>query len=60
MFLYFLFSSIVLIVLYFKWPSKNGFGPGTTSEEVSKGINLEGKVAIVTGANTGLGLETAR
>jgi NAD(P)-dependent dehydrogenase (short-subunit alcohol dehydrogenase family) len=32
----------------------------TTAEEVSAGIDLTGKNALVTGANTGLGMETAR
>ena len=32
----------------------------TTAEQVSEGINLSGKNALVTGANTGLGMETAR
>lgn len=32
----------------------------TTTDEVMNGIDLSGKVAVVTGATTGLGLETAR
>lgn len=32
----------------------------TTTDEVLDGVDLHGKVAIVTGASTGLGLETAR
>jgi NAD(P)-dependent dehydrogenase (short-subunit alcohol dehydrogenase family) len=32
----------------------------TTTDEVLEGVDLHGKVAIVTGASTGLGLETAR
>ena len=32
----------------------------TTTDEVLDGVDLRGKVAIVTGASTGLGLETAR
>eukprot|EP01101_Sappina_pedata_P006523 TRINITY_DN3255_c0_g1_i1.p1 TRINITY_DN3255_c0_g1~~TRINITY_DN3255_c0_g1_i1.p1 ORF type:complete len:460 (-),score=178.42 TRINITY_DN3255_c0_g1_i1:80-1459(-) len=35
-------------------------GSSTTAEEVAKDINLEGKNIIVTGCNTGIGLETAR
>ncbi len=36
------------------------FGKGSTAEQVSAGIDLVGRHAIVTGANTGIGLETAR
>lgn len=32
----------------------------TTTDEVLAGVDLHGKVAVVTGASTGLGLETAR
>jgi NAD(P)-dependent dehydrogenase (short-subunit alcohol dehydrogenase family) len=32
----------------------------TTTDEVLDGVDLHGKIAIVTGASTGLGLETAR
>jgi NAD(P)-dependent dehydrogenase (short-subunit alcohol dehydrogenase family) len=36
------------------------FGPKSTAEEVTAGVNLEGKTALVTGANSGLGYETMR
>jgi NAD(P)-dependent dehydrogenase (short-subunit alcohol dehydrogenase family) len=36
------------------------FGPTTTTDEVLDGIDLTGRVAVVTGATSGLGLETAR
>ena len=36
------------------------FNRWSTAEEVSEGIDLSGRHAIVTGANTGIGLETTR
>jgi len=36
------------------------FGCDSTTDEVLEGINLQGKQVIVTGATSGLGLETAR
>jgi WW domain-containing oxidoreductase len=41
-----------------KGPS--GFGYGSTAEEVTDGIDLEGRTFLVTGCNSGLGLETVR
>ncbi|MEL6343490.1 MAG: SDR family NAD(P)-dependent oxidoreductase [Myxococcota bacterium] len=41
-----------------KGPS--GFGYGSTAEAVSAGIDLTGKRFLVTGSNSGLGLETVR
>jgi len=38
----------------------SNIGPRSTAEEVSEGVDLSGKVAIVTGASSGLGVETAR
>lgn len=36
------------------------FGPRSTAEEVTAGVDLSGKTALVTGANSGLGYETMR
>jgi NAD(P)-dependent dehydrogenase (short-subunit alcohol dehydrogenase family) len=38
----------------------SGFGPRSTASEVLEGIDLTGKLAIVTGGYSGLGLETVR
>ena len=36
------------------------FGSRSTADEVLRGVNLEGKHAVVTGAASGIGIETAR
>jgi WW domain-containing oxidoreductase len=41
-----------------KGPS--GFGYGSTAEQVTAGLSLQGKTILVTGCNSGLGLETMR
>ena len=41
-------------------PIKSGFGPRTTAADVMRGADLRGRIAIVTGGYTGLGLETTR
>ncbi|MET8804209.1 oxidoreductase [Streptomyces sp. NPDC004546] len=41
-------------------PLRSGFGPASTAEDVIEGIDLTGRVAIVTGGYSGIGLETSR
>lgn len=43
-----------------KRPGPNGFGYGSTAEDVTRGLDLSGKTILVTGCNSGLGLETLR
>ena len=41
-------------------PIGSGFNETSTTSDVIKGIELKGKIAIVTGGNTGIGLETVK
>jgi WW domain-containing oxidoreductase len=43
---------------WLKKKGDNGFGHNATAEEVTEGLNLSGKRILITGCNSGLGLET--
>lgn len=44
----------------FQKPISTGFNFYTTSDEVMKGVDLKGKIVIVTGGYSGIGLETVK
>jgi NAD(P)-dependent dehydrogenase (short-subunit alcohol dehydrogenase family) len=44
----------------FKSKGPSGFGYNSTAEDVTAGLSLQGKTVLVTGCNSGLGLEAAR
>lgn len=48
------------LVSLFKGVGPSGFGYGSTAEEVTEGLSLSGKTILVTGCNSGLGLEMLR
>ena len=48
------------LVALIKGKGPSGFGYGSTAEEVTSGIDLKGRVMLVTGCNSGIGLETVR
>jgi NAD(P)-dependent dehydrogenase (short-subunit alcohol dehydrogenase family) len=39
---------------------RSKFGPQSTAEDVTRGLDLTGKTAVVTGCNSGIGFETMR
>lgn len=48
------------VIEVFKGKGASGFGYGSTAEQVTSGLSLSGKTFLVTGCNSGLGLETMR
>jgi NAD(P)-dependent dehydrogenase (short-subunit alcohol dehydrogenase family) len=48
------------LLAHLKGKGPNGFGYGSTAEDVTAGIDLHGRTMLVTGCNSGLGRETAR
>ncbi|CAD6204402.1 unnamed protein product [Miscanthus lutarioriparius] len=46
--------------LFFSREGRSGFSRASTAEEVTAGVDGHGLVAIITGASSGIGLETAR
>jgi NAD(P)-dependent dehydrogenase (short-subunit alcohol dehydrogenase family) len=43
-----------------KRPGPNGFGMGTTAEQVTAGLDLQDRTILLTGCNSGIGFETLR
>jgi NAD(P)-dependent dehydrogenase (short-subunit alcohol dehydrogenase family) len=52
--------TIMSLVASLMGKGPNGFGYGSTAEDVTKGVDLTGRTLLVTGCNSGIGLETAR
>ena len=48
------------LAAWIKGTGNSGFGYGSTAEKVTEGLDLSGKRFLVTGCNSGLGLETMR
>jgi len=48
------------LVSLFKGNGPSGFGARATAEQVTQGMSLAGKTILLTGCNSGLGLETLR
>lgn len=48
------------LVGFFKGKGSSGFGYNSTAEQVTDGIDLNGKTVLLTGCNSGIGQETLR
>ncbi|MFB6287128.1 MAG: SDR family oxidoreductase [Candidatus Bipolaricaulia bacterium] len=48
------------LATWLKGPGPSGFGPCSTADEVTRGLDLSDWTALVTGCNSGLGFETMR
>ena len=48
------------LVALVKGKGESGFGYGSTAEQVTEGLDLRGRTVLVTGSNSGIGLETVR
>jgi len=48
------------LLAFVKPNGPSGFGYGSTAEDVTSGLSLQGKTILVTGCNSGLGFETLR
>jgi NAD(P)-dependent dehydrogenase (short-subunit alcohol dehydrogenase family) len=48
------------LVAWLKGKGDSGFGYGSTAEDVTEGLDLSGKSFLLTGCNSGIGLETLR
>jgi len=48
------------LVSMFKGKGPNGFGYGSTAEDVTEGLDLSGRTILLTGCNSGIGKETLR
>jgi WW domain-containing oxidoreductase len=53
-------SAAMSFIELFMSKGPSGFGYGSTAEQVTDGLSLEGKTYLVTGCNSGLGLEALR
>ena len=48
------------LLAYFKGVGPSGFGFGSSADDVTQAVDLRGRTMVVTGCNSGIGLETVR